>query len=148
MDQAGKARAQVLLVAQAPFLHGAGLEVFGQHVGAFEQAQQDLAAGGLADVERDRLLVAVDADEVAGVRLVAERRAPVAHLVALRRLDLDHLGAVVGQDHRAVGTAEHAGQVDDLDAGERTRGYGEALSAVLRLDRSVHPALSHQAGGI
>ena len=107
------------VVADPPFLHGARLEVLDHDVGAFQQAQQHRAAFRLADVERYGALVAIDADEVAGVILV-KRRAPVAHLVALRRLDLDHLGAVIGQDHRAVRSAEHARQVDDLQAGERT----------------------------
>ena len=113
-------RSDSVVVADAPFFHRARLEVLDQDVGAFQQAQQHRAAVGLADVERDGALVAVDADEVAGV-VVVERRAPVAHLVALRRLDLDHVGAVVGQDHRAVRAAEHARQVDHLQAGQRAR---------------------------
>ena len=52
-------------------------------------------------------------------RAVVERRPPVAHLVALGRLDLDHLGAVIAQDLGAVWPAQHPGQIDHPDAGER-----------------------------
>ena len=137
MDQPGKPLLQHRLIAQPPFLHRARLEVLDQHVGAFEQAQQHRLALRLAKVQRQRALVAVDADEVAGVALV-ERRAPVAHLVALRRLDLDHLGAVVRQDHRAVGAAEHPGQVDDLDPGQRARAISPAPSHPCRV-LPIHP---------
>ena len=43
--------------------------------------------------------------------------------VAVRRLDLHHLGAQVGQELRAIGADENRRQVDDLQAGERT-GHG------------------------
>ena len=108
MDQAGKPLRQHLVIAEAPFLHRAGLEVLDQHVGALQQPQQDRLARRLAEIERDRAFVAVDADEIAGVALV-ERRAPVADFIALRRLDLDHVGAVVRQDHRAVRPARARG---------------------------------------
>src|SRR3546814_1822810 len=69
-------------------------------------------------VEAERALVAVHAEVVAGVAALVEGRPPVAHLVALRRLDLDDVGAVVAEQLRAVRPAEHAGAVDDLEAGE------------------------------
>ncbi len=126
MDQARKAFRQ-RVVAETPLFHRSRLEVLDQDVGAFQQAQQHRLTLRLADVERDRALVAVDADEIAGVTFV-ERRAPVAHLVTLRRLDLDHVGAMIGQDHRAVRTAEDAGQVDDLQAGQRAGRFRQPLA--------------------
>ena len=83
---------------------------------------------GLDRSSADRALVAVDADEVAGVAVLVEGRAPVAHLVALRRLELDDLGAVVGQDHGAVGPAEDARQVDHLQPGQRAGRPRQALA--------------------
>src|SRR5882762_8998668 len=47
------------------------------------------------------------------------RLADVAHRVALRRLDLDHVGTLVGQQHGAVGPEDDVGEVDDPDAFER-----------------------------
>ena len=38
--------------------------------------------------------------------------------IAFGRLDLDHLGAVVGERQREIGSGQEPGQVDDLQAGE------------------------------
>src|SRR5262249_5711186 len=46
-------------------------------------------------------------------------RAGVPHDVALGRLDLDHVGAVVGEDLRRVGAHQYGRHVDDAHAGER-----------------------------
>ncbi len=119
MDQAREFLGERLLVAQAPALHRAGLEVFDEDVRGFEQAQQDLATLRPGDVEADRALVAVDADEVARVAVPVEGRAPVAYLVTLRRLEFYHFRPVVGEDHGAIGAAQHAGEVHDAQAGER-----------------------------
>ena len=119
MDQPRELRCQHVVVADAPLFHRAGLEVVDQHVGRLEQLQQDVAALRLGEVERDRALVAVDAGEIGGNTFGVERRPPGAGLVALRRLDLDHVGAVVGQHLAAIGTAQHARQVDHFQAVER-----------------------------
>jgi hypothetical protein len=117
VDEARKARLQGLLVPEAPFLERPGLEVLDQDVRLLEQSQQHLAAFRPREVEPERSLVSVDADEVRGVA-VLERRPPVAHLVALRRLDLHDLGAVIGEHLRAVRPAEHSRQVDDDEPGQ------------------------------
>src|SRR5258708_2210758 len=69
-------------------------------------------------VEPDRALVAVDADEIGRV-VAVEGRSPVAHLVAGGRLDLDHVGTMVGEDLRAVGSAEHAREIDYAQSAHR-----------------------------
>ena len=84
---------------------------------------QHLASAFGGEVEADRALVAVDADEIGRV-LFVEGRAPVAHLVACGRLDLDHVGAVVGEDLRAIGAAEHAREIDHAQARHRAGGLG------------------------
>ena len=63
------------------------------------------------------------------MRLV-ERRPPVAHLVALRRLDLDDLGAVVAQDLGAVRPAQHPGEIEHEDPVERALGHGKKLRPI------------------
>jgi hypothetical protein len=47
-------------------------------------------------------------------------RAGVAHDVALRRFDLDHLGAEVAQNLRRQRAQYYGGQVENFDAGERS----------------------------
>ena len=73
------------------------------------------------EVEGDRALVAVDA-QVVGRDAVADRRLPGAGVVAARALDLDHLGAEVGQQHRGVGAGQDPGEVGDQQPGQRSRG--------------------------
>ncbi len=95
-DQARVAPHQ-LLDAEAEPLQHAGAEVLHQHVGTVDQPEQDLLVGGVLEVERDRLLVAVGAQEVRRlprVGLADERRPPAAGVVAAAgRLHLDHAGA-------------------------------------------------------
>ena len=108
------------LATEAEPLRAAGQEVLDDDVGAQRESPHDVLAAGIAQVDRDAALAAVHAHEVR--RLAArEGRAPGAGLVALAGpLDLDDLGAEVGQQHRAVRPRQHAGQVEDADAGERT----------------------------
>ena len=101
-----------------------GREVLDEHVGVTGQGQHHLAALGPAQVDRHALLAGVDAREVGrlvlapGLDLV--RVAP--HLVALDgALDLDHAGAQVREQARAVGTGQHSGEVDDHETVQRTR---------------------------
>src|SRR5262249_44079284 len=89
-----------------------------------------LGPGRRAQVERDRLLVAVDGEVVrgqAGAGVV--RRAPAArHVAVLGMLDLDHAGAEVAEHHRAEGAGEDAREVEDEHALER-RAHREARGA-------------------
>jgi hypothetical protein len=60
-----------------------------------------------------------------------EGRAPIAHLVACGRLDLDYVGAVVGEDLSAIGAAEHAREVDHAQSGHRA-------GSKLRVHQCIH----------
>ena len=117
-DQAGKTVLEHRIIAETPFFQSTGLEVVDQDVGAFEQAQDHVAPLGLADVDGDGALVAVGAGKIGG-KPVVEGRAPAARLVPLRRLDLDDLGAMVGQRLGAIGAAQHAAEVKDADSVKR-----------------------------
>ena len=71
-------------VVEAPFVERAELEIVDQHVGLGDQPRQDLLPGRARQVERDRALVAVDAEEIRRLA-VGERRAPAAGVVAACR---------------------------------------------------------------
>ncbi len=103
-------------VAQAELLDDAGGEVLDEDVGDPAEIGDDPAALRVAQVHRDAFLAHVDADEVGGLvgaaRLDLEVVLP--HVVALARpLDLDHARAQVGEQARAVGAGEHAGEIED-----------------------------------
>src|SRR5207302_6662918 len=54
---------------------------------------------------------------------VEERRTPAARVVALRALDLEHVGAEHRQHGSRIGTGDVARQFHDLDAVERQHGF-------------------------
>ena len=95
-----------------------------QHVGAVEQALQRRAVLGTIEVQPRALLAAVEVDEEAALlrpRFVVREGAVQAQLVAVGRLDLDHLGAEVAQQLAAVGELLALADLDDADALERVR---------------------------
>ena len=133
MHEPGKFRAQHVL-ADAPFVERARLEILDQDVGLLQHLHQHGPPAFGGKVESDRALVAVDADKIGRV-LVVEGRSPVARFVAGRRLDLDHVSAVVGEDLRTIGAAEHARQIDHAQSGHRT--HWEIHAGNLRSNGSV-----------
>src|SRR6185503_5848058 len=87
-----------------------------------EQLLEHGATFRLREVERQRTLAAVHRSEVRGIAGAVERRAEQARLVAHRRLDLDHVGTVVGQHLRAERPGQDAGKIDDANAVQRAHG--------------------------
>jgi len=96
----------------------------------------------MRDVEGHRFLPAIAREVVRGVSRVAalavleEGRAPAPGIVApTRPLDLDHLGAEVGEVLGGPGTGQHAGEIEDADPVEDS-GHGGCEK---REDYSVRP---------
>ena len=81
-----------------------------------DQLAQQRAPAGRAEVERERALAAVR-DRGTGRHAAARGRSRAARRPA-RRLDLDHVGALVGEDRRGERARDHRGAVHDADAGE------------------------------
>ena len=81
-----------------------------EHIGALQKRMQRGLRLLLLQIQYHAFLAAVGAHEhCRHARL--QCRAGVARGVALRRLDLDHLGAVVGQHLAGHGAENHAGKV-------------------------------------
>src|SRR6058998_3525744 len=109
--------AQCLEAHAEPF-HRAGAEVLDDDVALAREAPQNVQALAGLEVERDALLAAVDRHEVRG--LARHKRRPFPRVVALAPLlDLDDLGAHVGQHHRAERSSEDACEIEHPDAVER-----------------------------
>ena len=110
-DQVRVDRAQVV-PAQAPPFERPGPEVLDHDVGRGGQRHEKPLPCWPAKVERDRLLFAGDEWPVQADALVLA--APAAHRVACTgRLDLDHFGAVVGEQVAAERAADHLAGLDD-----------------------------------
>jgi hypothetical protein len=74
---------------------------------------------GLLQIECQCPLAAIGAEKKPAVAGQAQRK--LAQHVALRRLDLDHRGAEIGEQRAAVRAGKIAAQIEDRDAAERTR---------------------------
>ena len=88
-----------------------------KHVRFCRELAQDLDCLGLLEIEHQAALVAVERDE-AHALAVADRRRGAAH-VALRRLDLDDVGAHVGEQRAGERTGDEIRQLDDPDPRQR-----------------------------
>ena len=103
-----------ILGPQPALGHRARREILDHHVGRLQQLHQHRPALGRIGVEREALLVAIEVAEEA-----AAEAAQLARAIAVDRLDLDHLGAEIGQDHAAGRPEDGVGELDDADAFER-----------------------------
>lgn len=112
------------VVGEAALAHEAGVVVLDEHVGAPEQPEEDVPPLGAVDVEGHPALVGVQEREQAaslGVRLVAGERTPVPGPVAgPGALDLDHVGAEVGEELGAVGSGDEVPELNDPDVVQST----------------------------
>ena len=112
--------AEQRLRRKAQRLELAGAHVLDQHAGVGDEPPQiRLALVGL-EVERDGLLVAVGELPEIGVGLARTGPAHAAGRIATRRLDLDDLGAEIGEVSPGSRAGHHRGELDDADARERT----------------------------
>ena len=114
-------RAERLVVDAEAVLH-VGPEVLDDHVGAGGELLEDLDAARVLEVERHRPLVAV---QVLEVELVARE------VFLLLGLDLDDVGAHLGELADAGGTGSRAGEVDD-GVGRQREAHGlDAITAMV-----------------
>ncbi len=85
--------------------------------GVVDQLPEDLEIVLVLEVEFESALVAVPQHERRRLALDERRRAP--HRIALRALDLDDVGAHVGELHAAEGTGEMGREIEDDQTVER-----------------------------
>ncbi len=111
----------------------AGTEVADEHVGAADQRVEGAPAERRAQIDREAALVAVVAAEMRAVEAAAEAAEGVA---AVRVLDLDDVGAEVGEHHPGQRPGDHGRQLDDPDAGKRRRHLRWSVSMVPSLNGS------------
>ena len=120
-------RGRERVVAETPARDEAGAEVLDHDVAVRGEARHDLAAAWLAQVDRDRALVARDRRPPQAAAIDAG--APAAHGVALAgRLDLHDLGPEVAEQLPGEGTRDEVAEFEDTHAPERTaRGFTRRL---------------------
>ena len=132
-----RVRRRKALVVEAEALEPAHLEVLDHHVGGGDQLFQPGEVVRVAEVAGDRGLAAVGGVEIGrhplgspvGARPVEEGRAPAAGVVALGRLDLDDLGAQIGQRLAGPRAGQNARQFDNLQPGQGRSGHCASFSS-------------------
>ena len=92
-----------------------GPEVVEHDVGGRDQLAQHGLAFGAAQVERQRSLVAVERREIEA-EAVAQDALLADRVAVVDALDLDDLGAHVGEEHRAERPGQDPRQIDDANA--------------------------------
>ena len=118
-------------VGEAPVLERAGAEVLDHDVRAFHQRARDRLAVRLPQVDGDRSLVA--RLHVPPQRRAVLHVAPIAQRVAgAGRLELDDVGAELGQDLGAERACDQRAQFHDRQARERARGRRSVGHQALR----------------
>ena len=98
-----------------------GPVILDQHVGLGRHAPEDLLAFRLLQIERQAALVAMKVLEVEAVALAAELLLAIAE----HGLDLDDIGAPIGEMAHAGRAGTGARQVDHLETGEGQTRHGE-----------------------
>ena len=114
-------------MAETVAIERANLVVLDQHVRLRRQPADDVLPFRARDVDGDRSLPAVGADEIGGLAgvLAQPGRAPAARVVARARpLDLDHVGAEIGECLGRPRSCQDAAQIQDADVRERTICHG------------------------
>src|SRR5207249_4238958 len=109
-----RVQARQVIPADPEPVHDTRAEVLDDDVGAADEVEEYLAARCALQVEYQRALAAVPADE-------AEELEP--ERIAARRLDLDDVGAELGEQQRTERTRDEIAEVEDtdpLEAGARS----------------------------
>jgi hypothetical protein len=109
--------------AEAQAVHDAGPELLDQNLGLGDERQEPRDLLRVLEVERQAALAAVEQREAQALAVQPGRVA--AHAVALAgALDLDHLGAGLGQQQGGQGPGQQGREVEHAQALERPHGPG------------------------
>ena len=110
--------------AEANGFHGAGRGRFDDEIGSIDELQEELGAARLVEVDRDAALGVVQGppeQRPFGMRLVVVERRREARSAGVRRFELDHIGAELGE-HASGQVAEFVSEVEHAEGRERSAG--------------------------
>jgi hypothetical protein len=138
IDKARVDGAQGLIVEAKPALDVRAI-VLDQHVGIGGHLFQDRDALRFLEIERDAAFVAVQVEEIGTV----PRTAHGVQLPTRGHLDLDDVGAPVGEVARGRRPGARARQVDHFEPGEGALALGAHRDITLLL---AFPAVFHESG--
>ena len=108
-------------------VEAADLEILDQHVRPGGELPDHAPSLLVVEIELDRALAAVGGMKIGGVEMAAvgrfhEGRTPAAGIVAgPLALDLDHIGAEIGENLPGPGPRQDAGELNYAKSGQRPR---------------------------
>ena len=105
------------LIADAETIDRAGTKRFHKDIRGLTKRQQRLALRRVLEIDHHALLAAIEIAEEHRARPVGEPDVP-AGIAFARRLDLDHLGAVIGHRQGQIRSRQEHAEIDDADAFE------------------------------
>ena len=121
-----------VLPGQPHAVERAGREILHQHVAVLDQPIKDFLALGMLGVDGDRALAAVEHGEIEAVGAFDVAQLAARDVADAGPLDLDHVGAHIGEELCAGRARLHMGKVEDLHTVERLAGLAPGLCARLR----------------
>src|SRR5207245_9422152 len=125
------------LVPDAERVHRACAEVLDDDVGAPHEREERALALGSLEVQHERSLVAVEAEEARAVLRSRGERAEPARVVALAgRLDLHYVGAHVAEQRPRVWSGHEVAELENADAVEGEAAHGLPHPTRVRLRRA------------
>ena len=132
----GDDHARVVLVdvvpGQAHAVERAGGEVLDQHVAGLDQPVEDIHALGMLGIDGDRPLAAVEHGEIEAVGIGHVAQLAARDIAGARTLDLDHVGAHIGEQLGAGRSRLHVGEVENAKTVERAAGLAVGPGTGLR----------------
>ena len=105
----------------------AGREILHQHVAMLDQPVEDFLALGMLGVDGDRALVAVEHGEIEAVGALHVAQLAARDVADAGPLDLDAVGAHIGEKLGAGRPRLHMGEIEDAHAVERLAGVAPRL---------------------
>ena len=141
VDEAGVEGGEQL-VTHAEAFRDAGPHVVHQHVEARDEALDQRLAALVLEVDGDRALAAVERLEA--LALAGYDGADVAVVLALARLDLDHVGAEVGEVDAAV---RPCGDLRELEHAHAVEGTGRHRRSSVCRSAGVRSVVARQPTG-
>src|SRR5207244_10954045 len=113
------------------------------HVRYARELEQDLDRLRSLEIEHEAAFVAIERDEAHALAVAARRRR--APHVALRRFDLEHVGAHVGEQRAGERAGDEICQLDDSNSRQRLC-HVDFLALGLSGGGPTHSSVVHQAG--
>ncbi len=123
IDEARIFRRQIGIAAAEP-LHGAGRVVFQNDVGGLRQAMEQRASFVGLQIDRQAALVAIEGRKESGGKAVEP-----AGVIAGHGLDLDHVGAEIGEDEPRRRAHDGMAELEHANAGKRQAGASNLVPA-------------------